>query len=62
MAKDKGKQPEYNTGTKGVAQPLMSTGSTEAGLDWNTDGSKLAAKPKAGEQLMGEDGTTGRLR
>ncbi|WP_409296757.1 hypothetical protein V1498_02575 [Peribacillus sp. SCS-26] len=62
MKKEQGKPPEYNTGTKGVAQPLMTTGSTEAGLDWNTDGSKLAAKPKAGEQLTGDEGTTGRIR
>ncbi|NHM32522.1 hypothetical protein [Neobacillus terrae] len=38
-------------------QPIMSTGTSHAGFDWDTDGSKMGAKkPKVGETVMGEKG------
>jgi hypothetical protein len=48
------------TGT--VEQPLMSTATTEAGFDRNTKKEKLAAKPKIGDTIIGDDGITGRIR
>ncbi|MCH6269205.1 hypothetical protein [Neobacillus citreus] len=38
----------------GIEQPLMSTGTTEAGFDWKTDKPDEAAKPKIGNQSIGE--------
>ncbi|WP_404328169.1 hypothetical protein [Mesobacillus maritimus] len=45
-----------------VEQPLMSTATTEAGFEKNTKKEKLAAKPKIGETIIGDDGITGRIR
>lgn len=45
-----------------VEQPLMSTGTTEAGFEKDTKKSKLASKPKIGETIVGDDGITGRIR
>lgn len=51
---------DEKTGT--VEQPLMSTATTEAGYDRTTKKAKLAAKPKIGETIIGDDGITGRIR
>jgi hypothetical protein len=45
-----------------VEQPLMSTGTTEAGFEKDTKKSKLASRPKIGETILGDDGITGRIR
>jgi hypothetical protein len=37
-----------------VEQPLMSTGTTEAGFEKDTKKSKLVSKPKIGETIVGE--------
>ncbi|MFC3885858.1 hypothetical protein ACFOU2_21230 [Bacillus songklensis] len=54
MPQDNSKKTENTSGTNGVEQPLMTTGTTEPGFDWDTGGDKSAAKPKIGETLMGE--------
>lgn len=58
MSQDNSKKTENTSGTNGVEQPLMTTGTTEPGFDWNTGGDKLAAKPKIGETLVGENSIT----
>lgn len=45
-----------------LKQPLMSTGTSEAGFDRDTKGSKPVSKPKIGETILGDDGITGRIR
>lgn len=55
-----------NENPEGVEQPLMSTGTTEPGFNWEKDGyqpkDRPAAQPKIGETLLGDDGITGRIR
>ncbi|HZG73391.1 MAG TPA: hypothetical protein VEY51_17785 [Chondromyces sp.] len=62
MSQNKEKKVEHTSGA--MEQPLMSTGTVEPGFDWDKDKSKnkLAAVPKIGETLMGEDGITGQIR
>lgn len=58
MPQHNSKNTEKTLDITGVEQPLMSTGTTEPGFDWNKGKTKLAAKPKIGETLIGEDGMT----
>ena len=58
MPKNNSKNMEETSDTTGVAQPLMSTGTTEPGFNWDTGKTKRAAKPKIGETLIGEDDMT----
>jgi hypothetical protein len=55
-----------NQNPKDVQQPLMSTGTSEPGFDWEKEGyqpmDRPAARPKIGETLIGDDGITGRVR
>ncbi|MDQ0246649.1 hypothetical protein J2S09_004253 [Bacillus fengqiuensis] len=57
MAQNNRKKTVNTSDTAGVEQPLMSTGTTEPGFDWDAGRTKLTAKPKIGETLVGEDNT-----
>ncbi|WP_078412523.1 hypothetical protein [Priestia abyssalis] len=57
MEQNNRKKTANTSDTTGVEQPLMSTGTTEPGFDWGTNRTELAAKPKIGETLVGEDNT-----
>lgn len=43
-----------------VEQPLMSTGTTQAGFEKDTKKSKVVSKPKIGEIIVGDYGITGK--
>jgi hypothetical protein len=45
-----------------VEQPLMSTGTSEAGFDNDTMKSKPGSKPRIGKAILGDDGITGRIK
>lgn len=45
-----------------LKQPLMSTGTTEAGYKKEETKTKAVTQPKIGETIMGDDGITGRIR
>ncbi|WP_442593740.1 hypothetical protein [Neobacillus sp. D3-1R] len=44
---------------KDTEQPLMSTGTTEPGFDWDAKDKKIVTEPKIGESLIGEAGILG---
>lgn len=58
MPQNSSKKTVNTSDTTGIEQPLMSTGTTEPGFDWDTGRTKLTAKPKIGEILVGEDEIT----
>ncbi|WP_223596578.1 hypothetical protein [Neobacillus bataviensis] len=49
-------KPENSSDPSGMEQPLLSTGSTEAGFNWNSDDKEQAQKPRIGNTVVGEDG------
>ncbi|HYK74006.1 MAG TPA: hypothetical protein VEV44_12920 [Pseudoneobacillus sp.] len=50
---------EHNLGKQDVEQPLMSTGTTEPGFEWEKDNKKATSEPKIGETLIEEAGILG---
>jgi hypothetical protein len=46
--------PKNENAPELLKQPLMSTGTTEAGFERNTKKSKSASKPKIGETIVGD--------
>lgn len=49
------KKTENTPNPSGMEQPLMTTGTTEAGFDWNPDEEKQVKKPMIGNTVVGED-------
>jgi hypothetical protein len=45
-----------------VEPSLMSTVTNDSRYEKDTKNKKLAAKPKVGETIVGDDGITGRIR
>ncbi|MDQ0201096.1 hypothetical protein [Neobacillus ginsengisoli] len=55
MYKENIKKIENNSDPSGMEQPLMTTGTTEAGFDWNSDKEKRVKKPMIGNTMVGEE-------
>ncbi|MEH7336046.1 hypothetical protein V7161_25805 [Neobacillus drentensis] len=47
---------EKSSDPSSMEQPLLSTGSTEAGFNWNSDDNEQAKKPRIGNTVVGEEG------
>ncbi|MEY2193621.1 hypothetical protein AB7942_12915 [Neobacillus sp. BF23-41] len=55
MSKEVITKPEINSDPSGIEQPLMTTGTTEPGFDWNSDEGKQPKKPMIGNTVVGEE-------
>jgi hypothetical protein len=55
MSIDNTKNNEITSDISGMEQPLMTTGTTEAGFDWNSAKDKQPKKPMIGNTVVGEE-------